>query len=501
MKLSLGRRVPVRLRFPLVVYAVCQFVLLLWWAAYYPGAMSYDSISYVWHVTTGHWMANHSVPYDGLVWLSLNATGGLAALTFLQVVLWAVVLAYTADVLHDLGVRARWAALAALAAVLLPALGQFPSWVWKDVPFTIAAVLVFAATGRIIARRLAGEPAPARLFWLLGLGFLGLVLFRNNGFLTALIAVPVLVVALRGYRRRVLALTLVPIAFSFVLTSVVYPALKIEPARPSLTYASAYADVAVAYHERPESFSKKDRKVMREVAPLSHWDQAGTSCYSADWLTNRPQFKKSVADRRTDELMALWFRTLHRTPDLAIGARICRGSVAWAIWPGPRALDGQTLIAGGDVPGDRFSWALPGARMDGNPYLPELSTRPLWRPLHGALSFAWRVSRIPQLEFLLWRAPIWCYAGIVAIGLFAWRRRTPGAWGLTAMIVAGQLSVLAANPAQLFRYMPGPMLIGMLALPLATVLSGSGRARGGAGEDVPAEAGSGEAVQPVSESM
>src|SRR5688500_11312479 len=56
------RRVPVRLRLPVFVFVVCQLVLLLWWAAYYPGAMSYDSISYVWHVTTDHWMANHSVP-------------------------------------------------------------------------------------------------------------------------------------------------------------------------------------------------------------------------------------------------------------------------------------------------------------------------------------------------------------------------------------------------------------------------------------------------------
>ncbi|MBW8484629.1 DUF6020 family protein [Actinomadura parmotrematis] len=460
-------RLPARLRLPLAVYAVCQVVLLLWWAAFYPGAMSYDSVAYVWHVTTGHWMANHSVPYDGLVWLSLKGTGTLATLTFLQVVLWAVALAYAADVLHDLGVRARWAALAAFVAVAIPSLGQFPSFVWKDVPFTISAVVVFAATGRIVARRLAGEAPPARAFWLIGAGFLGLVLFRNNGFLTALVAVPVLVIALRRYWARLLALTLVPIAFSFVLTSLVYPALKIEAAQPSLTYASAYADIAVTYHDRPETFTARDRAVMAEVAPLWFWDQAGTSCYSSDWLTNRPRFDKTVADGRTDELLALWGRTLRRTPDAAIGARVCRGSIAWRIWPGPRELDGHTIVGEGGVTPDRFGWAAPGGRMEGNPYLADLRTRPLLQPERDAMVFVLRASRMEQLEFLLWRAPIWCYAGIAAIALYARRRRSPAALALTAMIVAGQLSVLAANPAQLFRYMPGPMLIGVLAVPLA----------------------------------
>ncbi|MFI0447849.1 hypothetical protein [Actinomadura sp. 6N118] len=466
---------PVRLRLPVFVFAVCQFVLLLWWAAYYPGAMSYDSISYVWHVTADHWMANHSVPYDGLVWLSLQLTGDVALLTFLQTVFWAATLAYTADVLHELGVRARWAALAAVVSVALPALGQFPSFLWKDVPFTISALFLFAVTGRLVARRRAGEKASWKLIGLLALGLTGLVLFRNNGFLTVVIATPILVVALSGIRWKVAATCVGVVGISVALTAGLYPALDIEGPQPSLTYATAYADVAVAYYERPEDFTKGDMALMRQVAPLSHWATAGSSCYNADWLTNRPGFSKTKADPLSDQLLALWKTTIRRSPDLVAGARFCRGSVAWAIWPGPKSLDGRTAIAGGTVTPDRFTWSLPGGRMADSRYLPVLKTRPLVGPVRAGAEFGRRLSRAPQFEWLLWRGAFWSYVGYAAIGLFAWRRRVPGAWALVAMIAGVQLAVLAANPAQLFRYVAAPMLVGLMAAPLLTVALGRAR--------------------------
>src|SRR5258708_26771702 len=73
-------------RLPAVVFAGTLAVYLLWWAAFYPGLMSFDSVTYVWQVTTGNWRADHSVLYDGLVWSSLKLTGDLALLTLGQAV-------------------------------------------------------------------------------------------------------------------------------------------------------------------------------------------------------------------------------------------------------------------------------------------------------------------------------------------------------------------------------------------------------------------------------
>jgi hypothetical protein len=492
---DLVRRVPVRVRLPLLVYVACQLILLAWWAAYFPGLMSYDSIAYVWHVTTDHWMANHSVPYDGLVWLSLHVSGDLWPLTLLQTVASAAALAYAADVLHGLGVRARWAAIAAVAVPALPPLGTFLIFVWKDVPFTLSAILVFAAAGRLVAARKA--PTPARIatplttptspttpatattpenragaapIVLLAIGFAGLVVFRNNGFLSAAIAAPILIITLAGRRVAVAAATLVPIALSFVLTGWLYPALRIEGARPSLTYATAYADVAVAYAKRPGTFTEADLALMDKVAPLWQWRAGGANCYDSDWLTNRKSFDDTAADAADAQLRALWIRTIKRTPGVVAGARLCRGSIAWRIFPGPRWLQGNTRVSGTKVPEDRYGWAeRPTSRMYGSPYLPVLTIRPLSAPLHDAAQTTLRATRTPHLEWLLLRAPLWCYLAYLSVGAYAWVRRRPAALALIAPVAGIQLAVLAAIPAQLFRYMTGPLLVGILAVPLLTV--------------------------------
>src|SRR5690349_15239839 len=77
-----------------ITYLLTQGVLLFWWVAFYPGLASYDSVMYVWQVSTGNWTTQHSTVYNGLLWLSLRATGGYAPLTLAQTVALAAGLAY-----------------------------------------------------------------------------------------------------------------------------------------------------------------------------------------------------------------------------------------------------------------------------------------------------------------------------------------------------------------------------------------------------------------------
>jgi hypothetical protein len=81
----------------------------------------------------------------------------------------------------------------------------------------------------------------------------------------------------------------------------------------------------------------------------------------------------------------------------------------------------------------------------------------MWlRKASGAESFKW----------ILWRGATWCYLGYAAIVLFVVRRREPAVLALLGVALANQLVVLVNNPAQLVRYMIGPIFLGILVLPL-----------------------------------
>ncbi|MHC5257592.1 hypothetical protein ACYSUO_06890 [Streptomyces sp. UC4497] len=468
---ALWTRVPQDLRLPLVVFLACQSCYLLWWAAFYPGMIDYDALAYTWQVTTDHWISNHSVLYNSLLWLSLKTTGGFAALTLFQTLAMSAVLAYTCASLRTVGVRGRWSAPAALACALAPPLASFTVYVGKDVPFTICAVLVFAVTARLTGRRLHGSWA-GRLhrseIVLLCVGFLGIGLFRNNGFPVAVIAALCLVAALPGARRLLVALVAATTAVTLALMFVVYAAVGVEKPPKTLVYNLHYADLSVTYAKAPELFTKDDLRLMSKAAPLSSWRENGASCFASDPMYR--SLNRQVTDQLTEPLVQLWWRTLRKAPQDVIGARLCRGHIAWAVFPGPQDQGGRTYNQLNRVDPVFYKWY---EEMRTSPYNEAAQPRPLSTSLHHVGTFAYEAAHTPQLEWILWRGAIWSYATYVLVARFARSRRCRPLFALAGVTFGTQLTVLVATPSPCFRYMAAPIFIGLLCLSLIPALRGA----------------------------
>lgn len=466
---ALRSHVPPALRLPLAVFVSCQACYLLWWAAFYPGLMSVDSVVYTWQVSTGHWRSDHSVLYNALVWLTLHITGDFSALTLLQTIAMSAVLAHACAGLRTLGVRGRWSAPAAVACAATPPLGSFVVFVWKDVPFTICAVLVFAVSVRLIGRRTNGA-WNGRLrrseLMLLCAGLLGVDLFRNNGFPVSVIASLALLLALPGARLLIAGLAAATTTLTLLLALVIYPAVGIEQPSKAFLYNLHYADLAVTYARTPAQFSPDDLRLMARVAPLSTWHDAGTNCYVSDVLYYNPSLNRTTAGRLTEPLVRLWWRTLRESPQQILGARLCRAHIAWAVFPGPESKDARTWTYGTSIPADLWGFS----PIEDSPYRLLIKARPLSHALNHAATFGRSAFGVPQLEWLLWRGATWCYATYALVALLTRARRRRALLALAGVSLGVQLTVLAANPAPCFRYMAAPMFIGVLCLSLIPAL-------------------------------
>lgn len=482
---ALRSRVPPALRLPVAVFLACQACYLLWWAAFYPGLMSVDSVVYTWQVTTGHWRSDHSVLYNALVRLTLDITGDLSALTLLQTIAMSAVLAYACAGLRTLGVRGRWSAPAAVACAATPPLGSFIVFMWKDVPFTICAVLVFAVSVRLLGRRAHGT-WNGRLrhseLLLLCIGLLGVDLFRNNGFPVSVIASLALLLALPGARLLIAGLASATTTLTLLLALVIYPAVGIEQPSKAFLYNLHYADLAVTYARTPGQFTPADLRLMAQVAPLSTWHDAGTNCYVSDVLYYNPTLNRAAATQLTEPLVGLWWRTLRRSPQEILGARLCRAHIAWAVFPGPADKDARTWTYGTSIPADLWGFS----PIEDSPYRSRLKARPLSRALHHAATFGRSAFGVPQLEWLLWRGATWCYATYALVALLTRARRRRALLALAGVSLGVQLTVLVANPAPCFRYMAAPMFIGVLCLSLIPALGGkpAERSRNGSRGDL-----------------
>ena len=470
-------------RLAVSVFVLCQAVLLVHWAAFYPALFSPDSFTYVWQVSTGNWVSDHSIAYDSLIWLSLKATGNVAALTMLQTLVCSLFLADTAVSLHKIGVRGRWTIAAAFVSVAIPSMGTFMVFLWKDVPYVLFSILVFSGcirAAQLASQRVKGVPYDRALgraaVWRVAAGFTGILVFRNNGYPAIVVIAVGMLLLVPGIRRRILVAGVGTIVMALGLTLFAYPAMGVKLPHADAVIALNVADIAVAYKDSPSSFTPADLKLMETVAPLSHWSGRAANCWDADWAMAGPM-NRPLVSANSSEFLSLWSKVLERTPQDVVKARLCRSQIAWGLTSGPTSLAGQTNIK---VPWvtksmmrwsyDHSNWSFHGTNIEQSPY---------WRILQHQRPLSYKLNHLEvrysldsttaSLQWIVWRGAEWAYICYFLVLRLAWVRRKK-AWLVLLLPTLGlQLTVMAANPAQVWRYMAAPLILGIMSLPLATI--------------------------------
>jgi hypothetical protein len=454
-------------RVGLLAYALTQVTLLFWWAAFNPGLFSIDSLDYGWQVTTGHWDSHHSVAYNALLWLSLQLTGGVGALTLAQTVGVAAGLAYLITGVRMLGGSWRWALGAAVLATALPSVGTMVIFVWKDIAFVIAQLFVTGTVIRIVACRRAGPSRvdPGLLWCLIG-ELTILALFRQNGFEVALATVAIAALFLPGLRLRLLAVGAFAAVAGLVANLVIYPAMGVRKEFGNVAVETTYSDIAVTYARAPGAFTAADLALIGQVANLDRWRTA-SDCYATADTMFSGGFAVSRAKALRPQLTALWIRLVKRAPATIIEARVCRGSLAWRPFvsgAAGHALRGYPTASLEALVAHRNS----GPRaIAGTAYAAAVRSAPLSRPAHEGAAWLARLSQANTFEALLWRGVTWAYLAYAALILLVRRWRDRRVLALAAPILATQLSVLLLTPSQSPRYMLGPLIIGMVLTTLA----------------------------------
>jgi hypothetical protein len=443
---------------PFAMFLAIQAVLACWWAAFYPGLFSRDSVLYLSHTVVGPWVSDHSVLYDSLLWLSFNTTGDVGAVSFLQTTAMAAALAYLVCALKAMGAPRRTTTVLAVLLPLAPPVGAFTVTLWKDVPFTICVVALTAACAGMAAERTV---TTRRLAWL-GLLMIALGLFRANGFLVVGVAVIVLLVVVPFMRVRLALVGTVAAALPLLLNNLLFPQLGIAAPSKTYVYHTAFGDVAVAYRDHPELFTPQDKALMSTVAPLTRWTEGGT-CYTINPLIWRQDFSWAQADAHAGELLDLWKRLLLERPAMVVDARLCRGAIAWKLFDDPGVEGGatyrfslrpnaDTYVGPGKVPDFQGRWVY--------------SLRPLSPSFHEVAGSWLDTTLESRYDWLLWRGALWSYLSYVAVALAAVALRNRYVIGVAAMVAGQQLAILANISAQDFRYMASPILIGALLTPL-----------------------------------
>lgn len=453
------------LRVPALVYAWAQLVLLVWWAGNFPAQMTLDSTAYLRHVTVGPWTADHSVLYDAIIKLSLFLTGNVWLVTLAQTVVYAAALALIVSRIHALGVRFRWAALPAVLIVFLPTFGSFVDMLWKDVPFAAANLLLAATLLKIIAQRRAGARA---MTWptaiTLCAELTAITLFRNNGFIVVVLVAVALLIALAGSRTKLAAAVVAALVIFELAGSVVYPAAGIKPVSSSESYGVFYGDIANVYYRDPSAFSSADLAVMKKAEPLADWHRSGTNCLTTDPVFH--SINRAEANAHRYQLAEIWFRLLARAPVTLIRVHLCHAKVAWWVPMTPKFA-----LMPRSTPHNLYANVNP-MGYGNRPRLTaalrhQLAPNPLsWKLYHAAKAARVQLHSSQLLQLLIARAAGWSYLAYLVLIVAAFRNKWRMILLAATPILANQLTVMIANPAQYYRYTVAQLFLSMLLVPL-----------------------------------
>jgi hypothetical protein len=415
--------------------------LLAWWLGWFPGFVSFDVIAQLEQAASNSYFNQHPAIHTLLLDVSWNLLGSPGYLGLVQVGVLTLLLVVIARRLVRIGVS-FWLAVGAVWFVAaLPAVGATTVALWKDIPFSLGFLWVFA---ELLLLAHEGTAAWARRWTPLrmGLALAVMWLFRHNGFLTV---VPVLVVLGFVVRRRLIPAVAMLAVCLLAVSGLLYRILGVntEAIEPAGVFI---ADVAAVVINQPEVFDELDLAYIERIAPLEVW-RAAYQCDNSTPLVTHPQFHEEIVTGDPAGFRRVIWKAVTRAPTVIAGHRICVGSFLF-------------------VPGTREGGFLHRPPYDVHPNNLGIARDPLsgraFRLTEAIYVWAEADSRL----WFTWSPALPIVAALSGYGVVilrrAWRR-----WALPGLVlVVHTLNVVATSPAHEVRYAFPLYLVAWMSLPL-----------------------------------
>ncbi len=191
---------------------LCSFIicLIFWLPGYlyeYPGIITPDSINQIEQTLGLVPLSNHHpIAHTLLIGLCLrpvyavtgNINTAIGFYTLVQMILMALIVAYSINTLRLIGLRLRWVYLALLFYTIIPFQWVYMVTMWKDVLFA-GFVMLFAAS----FIRLVGSSALRCDLIIHFIACVGTALYRNNGLYAFFLMIPFMCIwGLKALRKR-----------------------------------------------------------------------------------------------------------------------------------------------------------------------------------------------------------------------------------------------------------------------------------------------------------
>nr|WP_242529590.1 DUF6020 family protein [Priestia flexa] len=433
------------------IIGICILAMsAFYWLAFFPGGMTPDSLAQWEQAHTREFNDWHPIMITWLIMILTQIWDHPGMITIVQILVVSSIYLYTFHFLIKKQVPPIVLGILTLLVLLIPSFLIFSIVIWKDILYSAFLLFFTVNIARVYLSNGAFIQSKYGIFMLL-LSSFGVAFFRHNGFPVFVITFLCLIVLFRKYWKRLVPLFLVIFILQRIITGPVFNWLDVKPSDPNEALSIPTQQIANIIVNDGE-MSKSEREYFNNVLPIELWKEKYNP-YKSDPI----KFTWEYYDREfIFQDLGLYFKNymsiVIKNPYLAMEGFLKQTALVWQTTP---FEDGYTDTYVTNVYyGNKFGLE--------NTVVSPLITN----TAKAYLEF----FKSPSL-FFLWK-PAFYHCVILLFSLFFIARK-----GITSSIVLfpwllNTLSVLAALPAQDFRYLLASVFVSFFFVGLAFVRKG-----------------------------
>ncbi len=424
---------------------VSLLVLGVSFAACYPGAVTYDIYNQWTQVITGQYNGWHPVFHTLMIWLASRVSGSYPWMVALQLLCFALALAYLLSVLQGFGLKKGWLLLVQALILTSPLVNSVLMGIGKDNAMTLGAMLLCAQSIRLYATRGEWIRRPLNIA-ALGATLAWTTLARHNGMF---FSVPLMLCLLLCYGRQrkplAMAAALMAVLVALVLGPL-YGALDVVKPNNTLEESVGIPMTILcdARKQNPETLDPETAAFLEKLMPQEAFEEKYVlHQYNSVKFTWPREY---IALESPKRLLSMTMNTIRRNPQRAFATFNAVTGLVWDVTGKNEGVDAARNS------GDLKEYPFPNSRLN-----------QLGKALKDLIEIPFR---LPPIAWLCQNIGVQV-ALLLLCGLWALYRSGLGALPLCLPVLIynlGTALLLCGNDARFFQFSLVICLPSVLAL-------------------------------------
>ncbi|WP_377918079.1 DUF6020 family protein [Bacillus songklensis] len=412
-------------------------------ASFYPALMTNDSFAQLMQIESGKFSDWHPVFHTWLIMLIRMIWDSPAAVAIVQILALALIWGYGMYCLEAKGVSRHIIWVVTLLFALSPVNGILSISLWKDTLYSSFLLLFCICIFNLVTTEgkwLKSMPHTV----LFTVAILGTIFFRHNGFPVFIVTMFFLIWVYLKKTKSLLLLALTVACFYLVFTRPVYHYLQVKPSSASEALAIPMQQFAMVINENGK-LKESQTNYLQTIMPLSLWKE-NYNPYWVDKLKFAKEYNPDAMLENPEKFLKMWGGIGLQNPDLYIKAFLKQTSIVWQI-----PQEGYTFYFVTNTVPNQFGVE----NKSLNKNLTEMLNSVLVYTRDHMKEMIWRPATYNILTLFF------MFIGFLRNG---WKM-----WLVILPIVLNTGVIMAAIPAQDFRYLFANTLIAYFALLVAFV--------------------------------